>query len=467
MTSRNPGSQRRTDDAENQHFSPIDVSAEAPVREPEESIAYNVKAVVRATGVAPDTLRAWERRYGIPNPYRTPGGHRLYTQEDVDLLKWLVARQAEGISISRATDHWRKLTARGLITTAMPQELLSPNNPHGRSGLTEFSQAWVRACLAFDEPSAEAILSQAFAQHSPERVCVDVIQLGLAQIGNHWYSSTASVQQEHFASELAMRRLGRLYANAPIPWRSEKIVVGCPPNEEHTFGMLLSSVLLRDRGFGVLFLGANVPTAMLDAMIGQVRPSLVFLGAQRLSTALKLAEVGQILLGLGVPLAYGGGIFSKNPDIRARMPGHFVGDTIAEVPASIERIISEQPPISEPEPIGEEYLASRRAFREHEDDISQIVGRRLLGHNGFGRDYLTIASTNFSRDIDAALAFGRIEAIETELGWLRSLLANYNLPPDLLQEYLVAYRDSAKSILPAEASILLDWLDRLADSATN
>ena len=48
---------------------------------------FNLKAVVQQTGIKPDTLRAWERRYGLPTPERSSGGHRLYSQDDVDTYK--------------------------------------------------------------------------------------------------------------------------------------------------------------------------------------------------------------------------------------------------------------------------------------------------------------------------------------------------------------------------------------------
>ena len=67
---------------------------------------YNLKAVVRQTGLKPDTLRAWERRYGLPSPQRTESGHRLYSQHDVEVIKWLTERQNEGLSIGRAIDLW-------------------------------------------------------------------------------------------------------------------------------------------------------------------------------------------------------------------------------------------------------------------------------------------------------------------------------------------------------------------------
>src|SRR5512135_3781429 len=75
--------------------------------------AFNLKAVVRETGLKPDTIRAWERRYGVPTPRRTAGGHRLYSQRDIDLLKWMNARQHEGLSISRSVDLWKGLEAEG------------------------------------------------------------------------------------------------------------------------------------------------------------------------------------------------------------------------------------------------------------------------------------------------------------------------------------------------------------------
>ena len=68
--------------------------------------AFNLKVVLKETGLGADTLRAWERRYGLPAPNRSAGGHRLYSQRDIETIKWLMKRQAEGLSISRAVDMW-------------------------------------------------------------------------------------------------------------------------------------------------------------------------------------------------------------------------------------------------------------------------------------------------------------------------------------------------------------------------
>ena len=96
---------------------------------------YNLKAVVRETGLKPDTIRAWERRYGLPEPQRADSGHRLYSQNDVNMLKWLISRQDEGMSISRAVVLWRQWQANQpqnggseVVQVSQPA-LLAPETP--------------------------------------------------------------------------------------------------------------------------------------------------------------------------------------------------------------------------------------------------------------------------------------------------------------------------------------------------
>ena len=88
------------------------------------SPAYNLKVVLQLTGIKPDTLRAWERRYGLPMPQRTGGGHRLYSQHDIEMIKWLMQRQEEGMRINRAVELWRNIASGGT-------DPLSETNPIG------------------------------------------------------------------------------------------------------------------------------------------------------------------------------------------------------------------------------------------------------------------------------------------------------------------------------------------------
>ncbi len=98
---------------------------ESTLRMDNQAPTFNLKAVVRETGLKPDTLRAWERRYGLPEPDRTEGGHRLYSQEDIEILKWLIGRQDEGMSISRAVDQGVERESDGLESGDRPRGALS------------------------------------------------------------------------------------------------------------------------------------------------------------------------------------------------------------------------------------------------------------------------------------------------------------------------------------------------------
>jgi len=274
---------------------------------------YNLKVVINETGITADTLRAWERRYGLPKPERSPGGHRLYSQRDIEIVKWLMAKQHEGLSISRAVDLWNDLSASGedplpaLVSEALPTTQISSISS---ANLDTMRNQWLDACLTFNENIAEQVLNQAFALYPLDAVCIEVLQKGLVEIGDLWYRTNATVQQEHFASALAHRRLDALIAATPPPTRPETILIGCTVDEQHTFPPLLLTLLLRRRGFKVVYLGANVPNQRFQETLLSIKPNLIILSAQLLQTANGLRETAENLAASGARVAYGGRIFS-------------------------------------------------------------------------------------------------------------------------------------------------------------
>ena len=176
--------------------------------------AYNLKAVIHETGLTPATLRAWERRYGVPKPQRSAGGHRLYSLEEIEMLKWLVARQAEGLSISQAIELWR---SQGPFPPPKVGSSLSPRVDTGSAitMLDQLREQWIAACLAFDEPAAELALSQSLALAASEVVLTDLLQKGLAQLGEDWYAGKVSVQRDALPRPfggLAGRSAGQLWS---------------------------------------------------------------------------------------------------------------------------------------------------------------------------------------------------------------------------------------------------------------
>jgi len=429
---------------------------------------FNLKVVVQETGLKPDTLRAWERRYGLPQPHRTAGGHRLYSQQDIDTLKWLVARQEEGMSISQAVELWNRLKEEGQDPLYAPEFAPTPSveaiisSPAG-DVLENLGREWVAACEAFDEIKAELILNQAFALYRVETVCLELILKGLAEIGDRWYEGEISVQQEHFASELAMRRIESLLTASPAPTRAERILLACPPGEVHTFAPLLLNLFLRRRGWDVLYLGANVPLARLKATINSVKPTLVILTAQLVTTAANLLEMSRVLASMGIPLAYGGRIFNRIPELRSRIPGYYLGDQIDSAIPNLERwLAGPLQPVTAERPVSETYQQALSHFRENQSLIEADVWQALREVN-LPPNCLNDNNEYLAYGIGAALILGDMNYLNADVTWGEQLLSNYSLPPDMLDQYVKIYYEAAKNHLNERGKPIVSWLAEFLD----
>jgi DNA-binding transcriptional MerR regulator len=432
---------------------------------------FNLKAVLQETGLKPDTLRAWERRYGLPQPDRSPGGHRLYSQRDIDIIKWLMARQHEGLSISRAVDLWRSLEADGqdplkMIEFAIPEAVpLVVSLPEGEA-LTELRRVWTSACLAYNERKAEQVLTQAFALYPVEVVCLKLLQEGLREVGEGWYQGKVTVQQEHFASELVRRRLESLLASSPPPTRPERILIACPPQEEHTFSPLLLTLFLRRRSWDVVYLGANVPLERLESVIANTKLSLVIQPAQQLHTAASLLEVARFLQERQVPLAYGGLVFNLLPALRDRIPGYFLGERLDEALKVVEQLLSSPGSMPSGEAIPEVYQHALDHFRERQGLIEAAVWESM-DPAGAGRENLNIANTHLALNIRAALKLGDMSFLGVDIDWVEGLLGNHRLPRELLYDYLDVYRRAAKAHLDERSAPVIDWLERVVGASSS
>jgi DNA-binding transcriptional MerR regulator len=422
--------------------------------------AYNLKVVLKETGIKADVLRAWERRYGLPMPQRTEGGHRLYSQRDIETIKWLVARQGEGLSISRAVELWRELESTSNDPLAESRQIdvsTPPVFPVSHSSLESLRAEWVNACLAFNETAAEQALNQAFGLYSVEVVCTELLQRGLSDIGELWYRNQASVQQEHFASGLAMRRLDALLSAAPAPVRSETILAACPADEWHVFSLLVFSLFLRRRGWNVTYLGANVPLDRMSEAVDAIRPNLVILAAQQLNSAVSLQEMALILHKKSVQSAYGGRIFNRIPEIRAYIPGHFLGTSIEVAVQSVEMLIM-NPVKPHYEPVPEKYLSMLAEYRQKRASIENFVIETIHPEHEI-KSYLGIANFHFGNALASVLSLGNPLYIAADMEWLRILLDQHQIPVSLLPHYLTLYAQSVQKMMGEKGLLLVEYIN--------
>ncbi|MFZ1043482.1 MAG: B12-binding domain-containing protein [Anaerolineales bacterium] len=417
--------------------------------------AYNLKAVLKETGIAADTLRAWERRYGLPMPERTSGGHRLYSLSDIETVKWLMARQAEGLSISHAVEMWKDQIASGAdpLAASGQQTLLSSSNMN----LVNVRRDWLEACFRYDTVAAEQILNQAFAAHSIEIACTEVMMQGLFEVGEQWHKGIASVQQEHFASAIAMRRLESLISAAPPPTHPEVIITACPPEEWHTFPLSLITLFLRRRGWNVVTLGANVPTNRMEDAIDAIHPRLVILAAQTLMTAVSLRKMARLLNQKEVQTAFGGRVFNLISGLSRRIPAHFLGNTIESSTTTIEGLIANPMPMPAERVIDDKILQTASAYEQERLLIETSVLETIKSPDPM-IEYIDTANQFLGKILTAALELGDISLLSEDLYWLTNLLNEHQVSVSLLPIFLDAYAQATRKVMGERGNPISFWL---------
>jgi DNA-binding transcriptional MerR regulator/methanogenic corrinoid protein MtbC1 len=425
---------------------------------------YNLKVVLQLTGIKSDTLRAWERRYGLPQPHRTPGGHRLYSQYDIEMIKWFIGRQDEGMRINRAIELWRSIDCDG-------RDPLDEINPIGQikplleqtviigNSLQEIRKCWVTACLAFNEPLAERTLSHSFALFPVESVCLEVIQKGITEIGEEWYRGDSTVQQEHFASNLAVRRLDAVISAAPFPSRPEKIIIGCPLGEEHTLSPLIATLFLRRHGWDVIYLGANVPFVDLENTARQTGARLVIMIATQLHTAANLYDIAISFQKTSISLAFAGSVFLRIPQLFERIPGYFLGNQLDRVVLSVEDVLLHS----------SHQTIQPNLTNEHERLIKELCKKQSLIQanvwneiNQNGTKYMMFNTTNKTmiRDILSALRLGSVDYMTNEIEWLNKWMHNLEISQSLLPEYLKLFGKAIEQVLGDVGNPIIKWLNQ-------
>jgi DNA-binding transcriptional MerR regulator len=425
---------------------------------------FNLKAVVRETGVKPDTLRAWERRYGLPNPDRTKGGHRLYSQHDIDTVRWLVERQSEGLTISRAVKLWRSLEKEGnnpLLTPPYAATSASSARLIKGRAMTDLRRQWLESCMNFDETEAANVLAQAFALYPAEAVCFEILQHSMAEVGDRWYRGEATVQQEHFTTSLALRRIEALIAALPLPTRPGHILIACPPGEQHTFSPLMVTYLLKRRGWTVFYLGANVPADRLEATLKSTRPNAIVLTAQRMTTAASLYEMAKSLLRLKVPIGYGGRIFNAHADIRQRIPGHYLGPELSGSIDAIEHLLATSRAQPAAESVPPEFQAASEHFRVKRNRIETAAIARL-SEGKIEAANLGIAMQEFGDLVASALVLGLPAYIHPEVDWIGGYLGRKQVSIDGLNLFLAAYAQALEEEMPESAKLITAEIRRQA-----
>jgi DNA-binding transcriptional MerR regulator len=209
---------------------------------------FPIRTLSALTGVSTGTLRAWERRYGLLRPLRTPSGHRLYTHGHVEEVRRVLALVERGTPVSR-------------VRQRLEAEAASGDSGETVGPWLGYQDRMAAAVVVFDEQGLETVYDEALSLHPIERVTRNVILPLLQRLGERWEKLDGAIGEEHFFSTYLRSKLGaRLqhhmrYATGP------RLVAACAPGEQHEVGLLLFAIEARDAGFRPVLLGADTPLA--------------------------------------------------------------------------------------------------------------------------------------------------------------------------------------------------------------
>jgi DNA-binding transcriptional MerR regulator len=233
-----------------------------------EPARWRIGELSRRTGVSTQMLRAWERRYGLLEPRRTGGGFRLYSAADEARVRRVLALRAAGHSTAEAA----------AIARA---EAPDPAGPGGTAGGAELDAiaARLRAALeALDEGAAHAALDSLLAATDLETALTAVLLPELADLGERWAAGTASVADEHYASQLIQGRL-LAWARGWDQGGGARAVLACAPGELHALGLIAFGLILHRRGWRIAYLGADTPVDSLEQAAAELQPAAVVVAA--------------------------------------------------------------------------------------------------------------------------------------------------------------------------------------------
>jgi DNA-binding transcriptional MerR regulator len=211
---------------------------------------FPIRILSERTGVGTSTLRAWERRYGLINPERTPKGHRLYSEMDVARIERILVLLEEGHSLQHMAQTLAE-SQDSLIETASAGEPSS-------DWLTLQSKC-LDAIRDFSSERLEAIFNDVTSLYPIDLATEKLIEPVLVHLGSNWRGRVGGIAEEHFFSSWLRNRLGQGLQQAAGQARGARIICACMPGSHHEIGLTLFALSAMVRGYRVLYFGTNLP----------------------------------------------------------------------------------------------------------------------------------------------------------------------------------------------------------------
>jgi len=247
-------------------------------------LTYPLRTAARLTGLSPDLLRAWERRYGVVEPMRTPGGTRRYSTADLERLRLVKAAVDAGHRVGRVA----RLDLDELRQRAAPAPVPTDGN----------LDAILQALEHLDGAEAQRLLSLQLSVLGPVHFARGLVLPLIREIGERWADGRIGIASEHLATSVLRSMLGSSLQPSATSLRGPRIVFATPPGERHELGLQMAALTALSAGANPIYLGADLPVEDLLAAVESASASALALALVSLPTAQAEFIVAAIRRGL-------------------------------------------------------------------------------------------------------------------------------------------------------------------------
>jgi MerR family transcriptional regulator, light-induced transcriptional regulator len=249
---------------------------------------HRIHRVAKLTGLSRDVIRVWERRFGLVKPIRGANRYRNYSDEDVRLLRYLKEQLDAGGSIGELSKLGREELLRRARASA-PQVSFVDNT------FSRLLRELLSSLDPFDRVTFEKRLNGAVAVVPFEEALHGILLPLQEQVGRLWHEGHVNIAIEHYVTKQIQQKIFAAMNQLPVAEFGAKVVVACPPGEEHDIAALAVAYRCRVRGCRVYYLGANVPIASLTNLCSKVEPDLTIISCPLALSEDKAAELAYAL----------------------------------------------------------------------------------------------------------------------------------------------------------------------------
>ena len=274
---------------------------------------FPIRILSEKTTVGTSTLRAWERRYGLLTPERTPKGHRLYNESDVKQVHKILDLLDDGHSLPVIADmlaanknyESNEVTAQEKVISEEPLSVWAT-----------FVETTLVATSDFNIERMDAIYNEATSLYPIDIVIARLIEPVLNTLGRGWIKHPErGIAEEHFYTSWLKNRIGARFQHSYTHAKGARIVCACLPGSFHEVGLMLFALSALARGYRVLYFGADLPLNQLSYITQRSAAKAVVLGAHMQLNNDINTELVTHISNLDIPVFIGG--YDENIDSSA------------------------------------------------------------------------------------------------------------------------------------------------------